>query len=267
MSAAPASTPTAPAGGPAARAAWRAVAIPSEHGGWGLTAEPVLLGLLLAPSVAGACLGVATVLAFLVRTPVRLVLVDRRRGRRGRVALVEATLLVALVGVAAASSPHPFWWPVAAAAPLVGVELWFDARSRSRRLVPELAGATGVSAAAAAIVVAGGHGAAEAVAAWLVLAARSATAIPAVRDQVARLHGRSTTPRLLVLGDAAAVALAAIAVATSSAALAGAVAVGVVIAVQRATAGTPVPAKVLGIRQTVLGVGVVVAAALGVHLS
>ena len=25
---------------------WRAVAMPSEHGGWGLTLEPVLLGLL-----------------------------------------------------------------------------------------------------------------------------------------------------------------------------------------------------------------------------
>jgi YwiC-like protein len=61
------------------RAAWRAMAIPDEHGGWGLTAEPVLLGLLVAPSWAGAALAVAAFVAFLVRTPLKVVLVDRWR--------------------------------------------------------------------------------------------------------------------------------------------------------------------------------------------
>ena len=68
----------APAG---ARAPLRGVALPSEHGGWGLTLEPGLLGLLVAPSVAGACLAVAAVVAFVARTPLKLALVDRRRGR------------------------------------------------------------------------------------------------------------------------------------------------------------------------------------------
>ena len=57
------------------RPGWRAVGLPSEHGGWGLTLEPVLLGLLAAWSVAGAALGVAAFLAFLVRTPAKLVAV------------------------------------------------------------------------------------------------------------------------------------------------------------------------------------------------
>ena len=56
---------------PRPRAAWRSVAIPDEHGGWGLTAEPVLLGLLVAPSWPGALLGVAAFVAFLVRSPSR----------------------------------------------------------------------------------------------------------------------------------------------------------------------------------------------------
>ena len=34
---------------PTERSAWRAVAMPAEHGGWGLTLEPVLLGLLGRP--------------------------------------------------------------------------------------------------------------------------------------------------------------------------------------------------------------------------
>jgi hypothetical protein len=156
---------------------------------------------------------------------------------------------------------------VLAAAPLVAVELWFDARSRSRRLVPELAGAIGVSAAAAVIVVAGGHGTTEAIGAWLILAARSVTAIPHVRAQIARLHDRPRTPRVEALADAAALGLAAAAVAVHPPFLAGAVAVTAVVAVQRATAGSPVPAKVLGLRQTGLGALVVIATALGVHLT
>ena len=259
---------------PTDRPGWRAVAVPTEHGGWGLTAEPILLGLLLAPSIAGLCLGAATMLAFLVRTPLRVALVDRHRHRTldrtrlaRRVALIEGAALVALVGAAALSSPHPFWWPVIVAAPLVGVELWFDARSRSRRLVPELAGAIGVSAAAAVIVVAGGHDTTEAIGAWLILAARSVTAIPYVRSQIARLHHRPRTPRLEVVADAAAIGLASTAVAVHQAFLAGAVAVAAVVVVQRATARTPAPAKVLGMRQTALGVLVVTAAALGVHLT
>ena len=46
------------------RAGWRAVAMPSEHGGWGLTLEPVLLGLLVAWSGAGVALGIAAFSAF-----------------------------------------------------------------------------------------------------------------------------------------------------------------------------------------------------------
>ena len=42
--------------------------------------------------------------------------------------------------------------PLAVAAPLFAVELWFDARSRGRRLVPALCGAVGISAVVAVIV-------------------------------------------------------------------------------------------------------------------
>ncbi|MCB0972737.1 MAG: YwiC-like family protein, partial [Acidimicrobiales bacterium] len=57
------------------------MAMPTEHGGWGLTLEPVVLGLLVAPSIAGTCIGLAAIVAFLARTPLRIVLVDLRRRR------------------------------------------------------------------------------------------------------------------------------------------------------------------------------------------
>ena len=72
-----------PAAAPRAkqRSPLRTVALPSEHGGWGLTLEPVLLGLLVAHSVSALCIGLAAVLAFLARTPLKLAVVDARRGR------------------------------------------------------------------------------------------------------------------------------------------------------------------------------------------
>lgn len=64
-----------------ARSMFRAVAMPTEHGGRGLTLEPGLLGVLVAPSLTGLCLPAAALVAFVARTPLEIVLVDRRRAR------------------------------------------------------------------------------------------------------------------------------------------------------------------------------------------
>lgn len=256
------------------RSALRSIAVPTEHGGWGLTAEPVLLGLAVAPSIAGLCLGSAAIIAFLARTPLRVVLVDRHRNRdldrtglARRVLLVEVAVIVALVAGAAVTATATFWWPAAIAAPLVATELWFDTRSRSRRLVPELAGTYGICSVAAMILLASGHPPAEAIAAWLILAGRATTAIPHVRAQIARLHQRSWSSRELIVTDLAALAVAIAAVAIDPAVAPGAVAVAGVVTIQRITARTPVPAKVIGIRQTILGLAVVAATVAGIHLS
>ncbi|MBX3286766.1 MAG: YwiC-like family protein [Actinobacteria bacterium] len=258
---------------PRSRSALAGVAVPTEHGGWGLTAEPVLLGLLVAPSVAGGLLGVAAVLAFLARTPLRVVLVDRHRDRSlartalaGRVLAVEVLAIVLLATLAALVAAGPFWWPVLVAAPLVAVELWYDTRSRSRRLAPELAGTWAISAVAAVVVLAAGHGAREALAVWLVVGARATSSIPHVVAQVARLHGRATPARRLLLADAGALGAVAVAVGLDHRAALGAAAVAIAVAVQRPLARTPVPAKTIGIRQSILGLAVVLAAAVGFHL-
>ncbi|WP_208028802.1 YwiC-like family protein [Rhabdothermincola sediminis] len=252
----------------------RSVAVPNEHGGWGLTGEPVLLGLLIAPSIAGVLLGLAAVGAFLLRQPLRVVLVDHHRGRdlartqlARTVVLVEGAILVVLAAGATLLAGTRLWWPALAATPLVALELWFDRRSRSHRLAPELAGAVGVSAAAAMIMIAGAHASTEAAAAWLILGARVTTAIPHVRAQIARLHERPTSDRTLVAADLLAVVLAAAATVADRAFAAGAVAVVAVIAVQRFTADQRVAPKVLGIRQSVMGLSVVIATALGFHLA
>ena len=257
------------------RAPLRAVALPSEHGGWGLTLEPGVLGLLVAPSLAGACLAVAAVVAFLARTPLKLALVDRRRGRdlprtalARRVAALELLVLAGLLALAVATAEAVFWWPVALAAPLVGIEAWFDVRSKSRRLVPELAGAIGVCAVVAMIVMADGGSARLAAGLWAVLAARVVTSIPHVRAQIARLHERAVSATLGLVADGTALALAVTAVVLDDRLLAGALAVVAVVAVQRLTARGEIPrAVVLGMRQMALGFGVVLVTAAGVLIT
>lgn len=260
----------------AARPVWRSVAIPTEHGGWGLTAEPVLLGLLVAPSWAGAVIGLLAFVAFLARTPLKLVLVDHyRRQRRHRtrlaaqVALGEIAVISLLVAAAASlAAPGRAWLvPLALAAPLVALELWFDLQSRSRRLAPELAGSVAMASVAASIALAGGERWSVALAIWLVLAGRSVASIPYVRVRVARGHRRRTARTPSDLAQLAGVAVAAAAMAVEPDVWGGTAAVALVAAVQLATiGGAPRPAKVLGIAQVALGLTVVAAAAITLAL-
>lgn len=257
---------------PGPRSRWRSVVVPTEHGGWGLTLEPAVLGLLVAPSGAGACLAVAALVAFLARTPLKAALVDRHRKRRlartrvaERVVLAEALVLGGLVAVAALTARAAFWVPALIALPLVALAFSFDVRSRSRRLVPELAGAIGINAVVAMIVLADDGGGRLAAALWLVLAARALTSIPWVRAQIARLHGRPPDATPLLGADLAAVAVAAGAAALDGSVVAGAVAVAAVVGLQRLSERRPVSrAAILGIHQMILGFGVVTVTALGV---
>lgn len=255
------------------RVRWRAVAVPSEHGGWGLTAEPVLLGLLIASSWAGVAIGVAAVLAFLIRTPLKLALVDRRRRRSlhrtrlaWRIATGELIVLAAATSVAVVAAGWTWAIPLAVAMPLFVTELWFDVRSRGRRLLPELCGAVGITAVTAAIVVAGGGATTLAVAASLVLAARAIGSIPFVRTQIERLrHGPVATTGMHRF-QVAAVVVALSAVAVERRVAAGAAAVVALVVAQLVWSRRPVPpARVLGMRQLLLGLIVVAVTALGVH--
>jgi hypothetical protein len=250
------------------------VAIPSEHGGWGLTAEPIVLGLLLAFSWPGAAIGAAAMLAFLARTPVKLALVDRRRNRElertvlaRRIGAVEVLAIATLAVVALVTAGWSWVIPAAIALPLFAVELWYDIRSRGRRLVPELCGAVGMGAVAAAIIVAGDGAAALAAAAWLVLAARSIGAIPFIRTQIGRLHRAESSTRSSDLFQLLALAVAALAAVIEPDVLVGSIAVGMIVVLHLVwVRRSPVPpAKVLGLRQMALGFALVAATALGVN--
>lgn len=196
--------------------AWKPVALPVEHGGWGFLAEPVVLGLVLAPSRAGACLALAALAGFLARHPLRLWLLDRRRRvRHPRTALAErfflaySTLALLLLSAAFALASGAFWPALLAAAPAALLALAFDASGRSRDALPELAGAVALGASATAIALAGGAASVVAWGAWALVALRAVTSVLYVRARIRLDRGLPAGPGLVLAGHAAALALAA----------------------------------------------------------
>lgn len=257
---------------PAPTPSLRSVAIPTEHGGWSLTAEPALLGLLVAWSWPGLALGVAAVLAFFARTPLKLVLVDRWRSRwlarttlAAKLAAAELAVIAALALYVALAGDPRLWIPLAFAAPLILLQLWYDMRSRSRRLLPELAGTIGMGAVATAVALAAGADAKISVGLWIVVAARGGAAVPYARTQVLRLHRRahhlwhSDLAQLIALLGVSAGWVAGLVPGAAAVAVA-AVTVFNTISVRLA----PRPAKVIGIQQTVFGVAVIAITAVAV---
>ena len=249
----------------------RSVAVPTEHGGWSLTLEPVLLGLLVEPSWAGLVIGLVALLAFVARAPLKLALVDRMRGRdlertrlARRVASLELALLVVLVVWAILLAEQSFLWPLLLAAPLIGIELWYDIRSRSRRLAPELAGVVGVASVAAAIILAGGGPNLLAAGMWCVAAARAVAAVAFVRVQLRRAKDQ---PHNLWFNDGfQLVALGAVIIGWAAEAIsfAGVVAIAVLALIHGALVRRPVPATpIIGAQQVVFGLAVVLTAGLG----
>lgn len=178
----------------------KTIALPVEHGGWAFVLEPVVLGVCLAPTLAGAFLGAAVVAAFLARQPLKIIAADRRHGRRSKRTLVGECLFCAYsaVGVMAfvvalKSSAYSFILPLLIAAPFALAQLISDARGRSRSQPGELSGATAMAAVAAAITLTAGWSITSALSLWAVLAAiRIVPSIIYVRTRLRKNRGSAS---------------------------------------------------------------------------
>ena len=251
----------------------RSIALPTEHGGWGFTLEPIVLGLLVAPSAAGWEISAAALGIFLARRPVKIASTDLVRRRwlpRSRIALVFAILYggLALAGTIGAffTADGPFWIPVLIALPFALYALRADAHSKNRALLPELSGSIAMGATVSAIALGSGWDLAPAFGLWLVLAARDVAAIVLVRGQVRRLHDRPTGSSTIYTVQAAATGAVFVAavfdfVPWLAVAAIGLVGVVAVISLNR----PPVEAKVIGWTQMAVGLVVVLLTAAGVH--
>ena len=259
---------------PASRPRIRSIALPTEHGGWGFTLEPILLGLLVAPSAAAWELSAAALGIFLARRPVKLVSTDLVRRRwlpRSRIALIFALLYggLALAGTIGAffTAEGPFWIPVLVAIPFALVALRADAQSKNRALIPELSGSIAMGATVSAIALGSGWDLGPAFGLWLVLAARDVAAIVLVRGQIRRLKGRPTGASTIYAVQVACTVVLGVAAIVDIVPWLSVVAIALVGLVAVVSLNRPpVEARVIGWTQMGVGLMVVLLTAAGVHL-
>lgn len=179
---------------PARTVSLRPLALPAEHGGWGFLFEPMLLGLLVAPSWSGALIGTAALFGFLARHPLKLALQDAVRGRSyPRTpycrALAAAYLLGGAVSLTAAvmTSGARVLIPLGLVVPLALTQVLYDAHRRERELLPELSGAAAMASIAAAVAIAGGMRIVPAFGLAGIIVARTLPSILYVRAMLGRM--------------------------------------------------------------------------------
>ena len=196
----------------------KTVALPASYGSWSLVSEPLLLGLLAAPSWPGLLLAAAGLLTFLLNQPFKIILTDRQRGRqyaRTRLAWRVAFLYLLLLAVCLLAFIWLVGWrpllPLALAIPLLLVFIIYDSRP-GRSWQAELAAPTAFSAIAAAIPLAAGWDLAPALALWVIMSARADPAVLYVRARLRLAKGQAA--RLGPAIGAHLLALAAVAILT-----------------------------------------------------
>ncbi|RMG80701.1 MAG: prenyltransferase [Chloroflexi bacterium] len=254
---------------------WKGVALPAEHGGWGFVTEPLLLGMLVATSIGGLWLIVLAMSVFLMRQPLKIIVVDRKRGRRyARTKMAERFLamygLIAVIGFIGAitTTPTEAFLPLLLAAPLAFVQLYYDARGISRALWPELAGATAMGAFAVSIAIAGGWSLAQAWPLWAIIIARAVSSIVYVRARIRKIKNIPYTPTPSIALHIA--GLGVMGILTIAGLIPWITAIFFIILLLRAIYGLyyapTVAARVIGFQELGLGLGTVIISAIGYML-
>jgi len=141
--------------------------LPAEHGSWFMLGFPMALGLLLHPSLGGACLCLAALSLFLTRPALRRRLNGQKDPAQLRALLLLGGTAAALGAITFFFSDFRFLIPLACVSPLALLALRADVERAARTLAVELAAQASFSGLAAAMVVAGGGTFPQAGRAWL----------------------------------------------------------------------------------------------------
>jgi len=193
------------------------IAMPTEHGGWGLLFEPIVAGLAIAFSVGGLWIAVMTIGAFLTRQPLKMLVIDRlgmRVNERARMALLfvggfGAIFSLGLAGTFLAVGYRPLL-PFAFVLPLALIQIYYDFSRQSRHLLPELGGAVAISGSIAAIALAGGFSWAAAFGLWGIFVARLIPSILYVRERLLLEKGKNFTRLVPIVSHVAAFLIVAL---------------------------------------------------------
>jgi hypothetical protein len=179
---------------------YKSVALPAEKGSWSLVSEPILLGMLVAPSWAGLALAVGAFALFLFNRPLKVFLGDRRKGRvydRTRLAqrfiVLYGAIAVAGCGLAWLLGGWRPFVPFLIAAPLLALFMIYDQRP-GRYWQAELAAPAAFAAVVTAITLAGSLEWRPSLALWGFMIARSVPAVLFVRARLRLDKGKAAGP-------------------------------------------------------------------------
>ncbi|MBS0663822.1 MAG: YwiC-like family protein [Verrucomicrobia bacterium] len=173
------------------------ILVPKERGSWSLALEPVVLGLVAAPSMAGLPLAGAVLAGFLARRPLKLAAtlpaVDPRRGPAKICAgLLAGLALLGVAGAAGLASPSALW-PLLLAVPFGAAFLWYDLRQAMREAEAELAGSIAFALVPATFATVAARPTAVALALAVLMLARSVPTVLAVRAFLRTRKGQAGT--------------------------------------------------------------------------
>ena len=256
---------------------WQSVALPTEHGGWSFIGEPLLLGLLVAPSAGGLALAIAAFGLFLCRQPFKLYAKDVRNhhivlrtvaARRFVLIYSAITAIASMVTLALAPS-LAVALPMLAAVPLVALQAAYELRGHGRHATAEVAGALATGAVAASIAMMQGWALIPALGLWLALAAKGVTAVLYVRSRL-RLE-RGTPANISLTLGAHGFAVVALLIAAVYQLLPWTAPLAMLILALRAMLGlssrrVTQPAKVIGMQEVIYGAVFVLLIVLGYRL-
>lgn len=175
----------------------KTIALPVEHGSWGFLFEPIVIGLLIAPTIAGLFLSFAAIGAFLTRFPLKLWVMDLKRGRVSartkavrKLVLIYGITALLFFSLTIKTSGTTFLIPLLIASPLAAWQLIADFKNKSRNLFAELSGATALASVTACLTIIDGWTLTKSFAIWLILITRIVPSILYVRAKIKIIHGQ-----------------------------------------------------------------------------
>lgn len=256
---------------------WRSVALPTEHGGWSFVSEPLLLGLLLAPSWGGLTISLTTLGAFLLRHPLKIYAKDvlnKRSVPRTYAARQFMLIYAGVTGLAGVITlllipSSNVLLPLLLALPLFALQLAYDVRNQSRSAVAEIAGAVATGALASTIVMMQGWSLSAALGLWLVIAVKAISTIIYVRARL-RLEREQPAGLRLAYGVQV-ISILVLVIATAYGFARWTAIVAMIILAARAALGLSSwrkarPPKIIGMQEIAYGLGFLLLIAAGYWL-
>jgi len=200
---------------PASVAVNASVFLPKEHGSWSLAFEPLVLGLLVAPSSGGVALAGAMSAAFFARRPLKAAFGPTPGSPGGgRAAVLLTACAVVGLGETMILGGLIALWPLLLTAACGGWFGYFDAQGDSRAAAAELAGSAAFAFLPAAFATLAGWPTPAALALVAISISRSVPTVLTVRTYLRLRKGKPATslaPLLAAsLGFIAIVLLAAV---------------------------------------------------------